>query len=109
MACIELAVHVMCSCLHCATGLVYQPSCLSLILLGSCSHSLISLVVACVVTALITFPLGLVVGIGVCWCSKRYSHERCGLKKKKPVLPKSIELTDNPAYGHIQGKPDDML
>ena len=77
--------------------LLYQPSCLSL---GSPSHTL-NLVVACVVTALITFPLGLVVGNGVCWCSKRYSHERSGLKKRKPVLPKSIELTDNPAYGHI--------
>ena len=85
--------------------LLYQPSCFSL---GSPSHTL-SLVVACVVTALITFPLGLVVSIGVCWCSKRYSHERCGLKKRKPVLPKSIELTDNPAYGHIQRKPDDVL
>ena len=100
MAFIKWAVHVMCSYLHCATGLVYHSSCLSLNLIGSCLHTL-SLVVACVVTALITFPLGLVVGIGVCWCSKRYSHERCGLKKRKPVLPKSIELTDNPAYGHI--------
>ena len=78
------------------------------LIVGSPSH-ILSHVVACVVTALITFPLGLVVGIGVCWCSKRYSHERCGLKKRKPVLPKSIELTDNPAYEHIQRKPDDVL
>ena len=59
---------------------------------------------ACVVTALTTIPLGPVVGIGVCWCSKTYSHERCGLKSIKLVLPESIVVTDNSAYGHIQRK-----
>ena len=73
--------------------------------LGSTSGSItmLSLVLACAITALTVFPLGLLVGVVFCWCSKRQSCDSCDILKNKqsPVVPKSIELEDNPAYGPI--------
>ena len=74
-------------------------------LIGSTSNSIttVSVVLACAITALITFPLGLLVGVVFCWCSKRQSCDSCDVLKNKqsPVVPKSIELEDNPSYGPI--------
>ena len=59
----------------------------------SCSITTVSVVLACAITALITFPLGLLVGVVFCWCSKRYSKKSCDVKQR-PLAPKSIELNE---------------
>ena len=67
----------------------------------SCGITMLSVVLACAVSILIAFPLGLLVGVIFCWCSKRCSTKNCDMKQSKPVTPRSIELNENPAYEHV--------